>query len=52
MDKYNNNLALLGEILDMDCSHMTTEDMRKILNTELDKPADMGLSQKDLKRSI
>ena len=41
MDKYNNNLALLGEILDMDCSHMTTEDMRKILNAELDKPADM-----------
>jgi len=40
MDKYN-NLALLGEILDMDCSHMTTEDMRKVLNAELDKPADM-----------
>ena len=40
MDINKNNLYVLEEILDMDCSQMTKDDLEKLLNTELDKPAE------------
>lgn len=40
MDISKNNLYVLEEILDMDCSQMTKDDLEKLLNTELDKPAE------------
>ena len=33
--------ARLEEILDTDCSRLSTEELRKMLDAELDKPAEM-----------
>ena len=33
--------ARLEEILDSDCSRLSTEELKKMLDAELDKPAEM-----------
>ena len=41
MNYRKSGFARLEELLDTDCSRLSTEELKKMLDAELDKPAEM-----------